>query len=383
MTEKRTIGQVGDGQLGRMNTQAAMAMGYDVVVLGTAGPDSPAAQVGARQIDGELTDPVALQRLAEQVDVLTWEIEHINAKALGVLRTVGYNIQPSPYSLELIQNKYLQKLDLNQAGLPVAPYYRLENDDDLFDVRVGFGDQIIVKTRKGGYDGRGNLVVTPDMSWDDIQSKFARGGAVPEVYAEKIIPFQRELAVIGARDMRGQVTLFPVVETEHQNNICHTVTAPANIDPRVRKNAEELGRAVIAHYQGAGVIAVEMFQDPHDNVLVNEIAPRVHNSGHYSIEGAVTSQFAQHIRAITGQRLGNTAMTAPAAVMVNILGTKDAPLIDEMKQAEAVTPDKGVFIHWYGKAPRPKRKIGHITVLGDTAAVARRKALAVRASIEV
>lgn len=379
----RHIGIIGDGQLGRMITQAALPLGNEVTVLGSAGPDSPAAQVGANQLHGSLTDGDAIRQLAEMTDVVTWEIEHVNADALRELEIEGYNIQPSPNSLSVIQDKLTQKLYLDREGIPVAPFDLLGDAEDLAELLQDFG-RVIAKTRTGGYDGRGNLVLEPNIQWQDVIAHFTdAAGNKPGLYAEQIIDFQRELAVIGARDMAGRIALYPVVETVHKDNICHTVVAPADIDPRVIAEAEEIGRATIEAFGGAGVFAVEMFQDANDTVIVNEVAPRVHNSGHYSIEGAATSQFEQHVRAITGNPLGNTEMTAPAAAMVNILGNGPGELTDEMKARLPVEVLRNAFIHWYGKAPRAARKIGHITVLGKTARSAEAKALAIRDGIRV
>jgi 5-(carboxyamino)imidazole ribonucleotide synthase len=345
-----------------MLTEAAIPMGFNVVVEGSAGPNSPAAQVGARQIEGALTDGEAIRRLANETDVQTIEIEHVNVQTLKDLADEGYDVHPSPYSLEIIVDKLTQKQHYEDNELATPPFVQLDNADDLANARDEFGD-LIVKARTGGYDGRGNLRVKPDMSWEQVQAELAdKEGNTPPLYAEKIVPFQRELSVIGARDRVGNIKLYPVVQTEHADNICNIVIAPAQIDPRVQRAAEELGHAVIETFDGAGVFAVEMFQDEDDDVLVNETAPRVHNSGHYSIEGAETSQFEQHIRAIVGDELGSTDMTAKSAVMINVLGTKDGDF-DEAAFMKLAAPN--IFPHSYGKSLRPKRKVAHITVLGD------------------
>jgi phosphoribosylaminoimidazole carboxylase PurK protein len=383
MSEIQRIGIVGDGQLGRMLTQAALPMGFEVTVLGTAGPNSPAAQVGARQLEGALTDGDAIRQLAEQTDVVTWEIEHINADALSDLEEDGVNVQPSPRSLTTIQDKLLQKMFLEQARIPLPQFDWLNDAEDLVSFHEEFVD-IIVKARRGGYDGRGNLVFEPWMSFADIIQHFEDDEGNPRpIYAEKMVRFQRELAVIGARDMAGRIALYPVVETVQKDNICQMVTAPAKIDPRIREEAEEVGRTVIESFAGAGVFAVELFQDEQDKILVNEVAPRVHNSGHFSIEGSETSQFEQHIRAITGMPLGSTAMTAPAAVMVNILGTRTGEMTEQMQSNFTIEVGNSTFVHWYGKSPRAARKIGHITSLSYGSIAAEVHANAVRGAIDV
>lgn len=364
MSETKHIGIIGDGQLGRMLTEAALPMGYDVTVLGMAGPDSPAAQVGAHQLEGELTDPEAITRLVEQSDVTTWEIEHIHARALVELEEAGHTIHPSPGSLAKIQDKLTQKFHLKKHGIDVAPFTHLEDADDFTDIRAQFGESFIAKARRGGYDGRSNMLVTPAMTWTDVTGRFGVQTGQTGLYAEKLVSFQRELSVVGARSMAGKIALYPVVETVHNaNHVCEWVFAPAALDEKVRAAAWELGRETIKAFDGAGVFAVEMFQDENDNVLVNEVAPRVHNSGHWTDLGSETSQFEQHIRAITGQQLGSTFMRYRSAVMLNILSTPSGRFEPAMRQTQPVHQG---HVRWYGKAPRPgaERKIGHITSYG-------------------
>lgn len=374
MHEKKTIGIVGDGQLGRMMAEVAIPMGHQVAVLGMAGPNSPAAQVGARQIEGALTDPDALRRLAAVADVMTIEIEHTHAPTLIGLAEEGYDVQPSPHSLHTIQDKLLQKRHVAVYGLPVAPFQQLSTELDLQQARQEMGDRLIAKTRTGGYDGRGNLVIRDGQSLAEVQ----RALGSDNLYVEKIVDFKRELAVVGARDRLGRVAIYPVVETIHIDHICHIVKAPAEIEPHVREQAERYALRTIDSFSGAGVFAVEMFQNQRDQVLVNEVAPRVHNSGHFTIEGAETSQFKQHILAITGQELGSTQLTSPAAVMINIIGSREGEFnTDELLDIAA----DNIFPHWYGKSLRPKRKVGHITVLAATMAEAVELAEAARAQL--
>lgn len=353
------IGIVGGGQLGRMLTEAAHPLGYHVTVL-DASPNCPAAQVGAEQLEGGLQDIEKLVELAQKNDVITWEIEHIAADRLAQLAEEGYNIESSPVTLQKIQDKFEQKQLLDAAGIPIADYAEIPVDQnrqaDFDALGDEFGYPFMVKSRKGAYDGRGNhvfhegdvlggiLLYTPDR-----------------LYAERMVPFEKELSVIAARDKRGAIAVYPVVETVHKDNICHTVLSPANIDPKLRSQAEEIGHETMKLLGGAGVFAIEMFATDTD-VLINEIAPRVHNSGHQTIEANVTSQFEQHIRAITGMPLGSTALRVPASVMINILGQRAEPLSREGLDKVLALPD--THPHFYGKSSRPARKIGHITVLG-------------------
>lgn len=367
---KEIIGIVGDGQLGMMDTEAAIPMGHKVNVIGPAGPNSPAAQVGARQLEGGLMDPDAIHRLAEASDVLTIEVEHVNDDALRHEKASGIEVHPAPETIGLIRDKLWQKRHYRRLHLPVGAFMAVGSEEEYLQA-IGIYGEVMVKARTGGYDGRGNLVPDSDMSWDEVKAHFEPkdDSKAPELYVEKRIPFQRELSVVGVRTRFGQVGLFPVVETVHTNSICDLVIAPAQIDPRIRQAAEEIGRNVIGSFDGAGVFAVELFQTEYDEVLINETAPRVHNSGHWSIEGADTSQFEQHISAITARRTGDMGMVAPVAVMKNVLGTMesdtDRATIERVRQEIMKVAGDNIFPHAYGKSLKPDRKVGHITVLGD------------------
>lgn len=350
MIEK--LGIVGGGQLGRMMVPPAKSLGLEVTVL-EAGMNSPAAQVGAEQIVAPITDPDGITELAERSDVVTWEIEHVGIDALIALQNEGHNIQADPNTLKIIQDKLTQKDFLTSIGVPVAPYSSELSDDNFLG-----GGPFVVKSRQGGFDGRGNLVVD---SFDDPRIAETFGDKL--TYAEQIISFDKELSVIAARDTQGNIKTYPTVETIHENNICHTVICPAEISPELAKDADEIAQLTLKHLSGAGVFAIEMFAVG-DRVLVNEIAPRVHNSGHHTIESNITSQFEQHVRAVTGLPLGETEQIAPAAAMVNILGTKEGPLDRTGLEKIAALPD--THVHFYGKTPRLARKIGHITSLATT-----------------
>lgn len=367
------IGIIGGGQLGRMLTEAAQPLGFHVTVVDPT-PNCPAAQVGAEQIQAGLQDEAAVHELASQTDVITWEIEHIDSAALADLRSAGYNVQPEPDTLRTIQDKLVQKDFLRWRGLPVANFRPVSDGQALDEAGSEMGGRLIIKSRTGGYDGRGNLVYA-GQSIDELHAALG-----PNLYVEQMVAFDRELSVVAARDMAGNVALYPTVETIHKDNICHTVISPAAIDPKIDREAQDVAHETLRFLGGAGVFAIEMFATD-NGVLINEIAPRVHNSGHHTIEANVTSQFEQHIRAITGMPLGSTAMRASAAVMINILGQREEPLTRQGLDSVLVLPD--VHPHFYGKASRRARKIGHITVLADSVEGAATRAQEARAMLKI
>lgn len=355
------LGMLGGGQLGQMVAQQAIEWNIPVTVLDPT-PNCPAAQVGARQIVAKLTDTDAITQLAAETDLLTAEIEHFPAEHAAILVERGVRMEPSPKTFLMVQDKLPQKQTLTAAGIPVAPFSSF-NEAVIGAPFLG-GGPFVVKTRRGGYDGRGNLVVDLlDDTGIAAVDAFCRERGIgrTDLYVEKKLDFEKELSVIAARDRKGNVVTYPVVETIHDNNICHLVLAPAPVEPEVTRQAEEIARATMTVLEGAGVFAIEMFVVD-GQVLVNEIAPRPHNSGHFSLKASQTSQFEQHLRAIFGMRLGPTDMLVPAAAMINILGINNKPLPRAALDAVTALPD--VHLRYYGKEPRELRKIGHIIALG-------------------
>lgn len=378
MANAVTIGIVGGGQLGRMLTQAAKPLGFEVVVL-DPGANCPAAQVGARQIVGDLYDAKALARLADQSDIITVEIEHLDANSLKNLATkTGKPVHPAPQTVKLIQDKYLQKQFLKHAGLSIAPFTAVADAHEARTALQEFGGKMVLKTRHGAFDGRGNALIKKPKELDQALARFKDAA----IYAEAFVPFVKELAVIVARDVRGKVATYPIVETIHVRSICDEVIAPAQIDRKVAERAIKLAKKTAKHLQGAGVFAIEMFLLADGAVMINEIAPRVHNSGHYSIEACVTSQFEQHIRAISGLPLGKTDLKVAAATMVNILGERDSQA--GLRGTDKALAISGVSLHWYGKSPiKIDRKMGHITAVGDKVQTTRKQAQRARRKIAV
>lgn len=364
MIAAKKIGIVGGGQLGMMLAEAAQPLRYDVTVIESK-QDCPASFAGAKVLTGKITDKVSILQLAGKVDVTTIEIEHINVDALIELENRGLPVHPSPGTLEIIKDKYAQKVFLKNAGIPTAEFLPIDTNKDFAHAGSTFGYPFVLKARHGAYDGRGNERVHDE---NDIARAKEKLGDTP-LYAEKFVPFVKELAVMVARSTTGEVKTYPVVETIHEEDILRYTLAPAEIDDASSHKAKSLATQVIKHLQGAGVFGVEMFLTKDGGILVNEIAPRVHNSGHYTIEACLTSQFTQHLLAISGQPLGETHMISDAAVMVNILGDKNPRKTMHIGEQDGL---ENVFIHGYHKDPRPLRKIGHITVLRKSVTEARR-----------
>ena len=375
--EAQTIGIIGGGQLGRMLTLAALPLGYKVVVL-DPGANCPAKQVGAEQIIGKLDNKAALEQLAKQADFITIEIEHLDAVVLQRIAESGVPVNPAPATIQLIQDKYAQKVFLQKHGIPVAPFIKLE-DAAMASIQFDrYERAMIIKTRLGAYDGRGNMVIT---NYDDIPMAFERFQG-QQLYAEKLVPFEKELAVMVARDWEGNVELYPIVETIHERNICTQVLAPAPVSKQVMAKAIAVASQVAKHLSGAGLFGIELFLTRDGEILVNEIAPRVHNSGHYTMEACRTSQFEQHIRAIAGLPLGSTELLMPAAVMINILGERDGDT--QIQGITEVLSMPGTSLHLYGKSPtKIDRKMGHITATGRTLQQAQDAATNARRSLQI
>lgn len=377
MERAQTIGIVGGGQLGRMLTLAALPLGFRVVVINPS-PHSPAAQAGAMEIVADLYDPAALHKLAEQVDFITIEIEHLNAVALEHIATLNKPVNPAPQTIRLIQDKLEQKVFLQGHHIPIAPFAPITTLEDATELLQRFGGTMIVKTRHGAYDGRGNMVIRNTSDLRKALHQFAG----KQVYGEQIIPFTKELAVMVARSVDGEMRAYPVVETIHARNICLEVLAPATLTESERRRALAVALSTASHLQGAGVFGIEMFLTSKGNVLVNEIAPRVHNSGHYTMDACRVSQFEQHIRAVTGLPLGDTKLLTPAAVMVNILGERDGPT--DLRGLDEALAIPHTSVHMYGKLPtKIDRKMGHITATGKSIAQARTRARKARKHLHI
>jgi len=370
--DKKVIGVLGGGRLGRMMMEPANNLNLKVCILDAK--DAPATQVQVSDhVEGDFKDEAKIQELAKRCDVLTMEIEHVNCDALERIAKENPNIdiQPTPQTVRIIQDKFLQKEHLKQFNIPIPEYASVTDKQSILDIanNKGFGFPIMLKSRKLAYDGRGNAVINNESEIDAAIKTLNPSGANDALYVEKWVPYVKELAVMVARSKSGNTVSYETVETIQKDNICHIVFAPAQIDGLIQKNAKAIAEKAIACLYGAGIFGVEMFYLENGEILVNEIAPRPHNSGHYTIESCETSQFEQHLRAILDMPLGSTKMRVGAAAMVNILGTGDGEegLADTLRPCQASMTIPGATVHLYGKREcRKGRKMGHITVTADT-----------------
>ena len=368
------VGIIGGGQLARMLVQAASRIGCDCVILDPQ-PGSPAGQLAQHQIIGDYHDPAKLTELAGCCDVITFDLEDIDTETLIALHQDDCRIFPSPQLLRTVQDKLLQKTRFVEAGIPTAEF--VEVGEATAAGFAAFGYPLVQKARRGGYDGRGVAVIR-DAEGFEAHLK------LPSLI-ERFIEADKELAVLVARGIDGQTRCYPAVEMVFHagENVLDMLLAPADIGPEVATAAEQLAVRTVEALDGVGIFGVELFLTADGGLLVNEVAPRTHNSGHHTIEACVTDQFEQHLRAVIGLPLGDTRLLSPAA-MINLLGDPDShgpPAIEGMAAAMAIP---GVSVHLYGKMlTTPFRKMGHVTVLDTDLDRARDKAEQVRGVLKI
>jgi 5-(carboxyamino)imidazole ribonucleotide synthase len=361
------VAMVGGGQLARMTHQAAIALGQSLRVL-AADADDPAAQVSPDVVIGSHTNLDDLRRVAAGADALTFDHEHVPTQLLEKLVAEGVNVAPPPEALVHAQDKLIMRRRLEALGAPVPRYAAVEHLDDVDAFAARIGGPIVVKAVRGGYDGRGVQMAADLAQAREIAGQYLDSG-VP-VLVEERVAMRRELSALVARSPFGQGAAWPVVETVQRDGICVVVIAPAPALPDdVGAAAQQLALRLAAELGVVGVLAVELFETVDGRLLVNELAMRPHNSGHWTIDGARTSQFEQHLRAVLDYPLGDTDATVPVTVMANVLGAAQTPTmtVDErLHHLFARMPD--ARIHLYGKGERPGRKIGHVNLLGTDAA---------------
>ncbi|MBX3271489.1 MAG: 5-(carboxyamino)imidazole ribonucleotide synthase [Sandaracinaceae bacterium] len=346
------IGILGGGQLGRMLALAGHPLGHSFVVL-TPERDAPAAAV-AETIVADYDDPRALAALAARVEVVTYEFENVPAAAVATL-SPRVPVRPGGEALVVASDRLNEKARFRELGIPTAPFASVESAAELEAAVRDIGLPGVLKTRRLGYDGKGQRVL---QSRRDVEGAFTGLGAVPLLY-EGFVAFRRELSIVAVRGLDGEVAFYPLVENRHEGGILRFTRAPAaDVPAALQARAEGYARALLESLDYVGVLALELFDDGTE-LLANEIAPRVHNSGHWTIEGAETSQFENHLRAILGAPLGSCAARGQSA-MINLIGDAPDPL--------AIQAVPGAHLHLYGKAPRPGRKLGHVTVTAPDAA---------------
>jgi len=354
----KILGIIGGGQLGMMITEAAKKMPNHIskVIVLDPTKNCSAAQVGAEQIIADFKDKDAIIELSEKSDILTYEIESGDS---DVLKSVERNaeIDPSPETLKIIQDKLLQKLFLKENGIPVSDFIEIKNIDDVKLGLKKFGYPALLKARRDAYDGRGNFKINSE---NDIQNAFDyfKGQSL---LLEKFVEFKMEVSVIASRNTKGQIKTYPLVENIHEDNILRMTIAPARVTEEVSKKAETIANDTMTVLKGAGVFGIEMFVTQDNEIIINEIAPRVHNSGHHTLQSSETSQFEQHLRAILGLELGSTKLLHPT-IMYNILGSKSF----EGKYRPIELSEPNVYLKMYGKEiSKPLRKLGHFNLVAN------------------
>ena len=357
----KRIGIIGGGQLGKMMILEAKRLGFYVTVLDPSG-DCPASSICDHQIVAPFNDETAYFELAECSDVITYEFEHINVAVVETLANQGHTIYPSVSSLKTIQNKYSQNMVLQNGGVPTPKFEMVENTEQIRAVAQKFGYPLMLKSTMGGYDGKGNALIRDES---EVEIAFAQlGGGTLELMAEEFVPFEKEISIVAVRAIDGSRTIYPVAENAHKNSILDTTIVPARISDKATERATEIADKVMEIFDGVGTFCVEMFVMNDGSVSVNEVAPRPHNSGHYTIEGCFACQFENHIRAICGLPFGDVSLISPT-VMVNLLGESDGGA--EIIGLEETYLDSNVKVHFYGKSESKRgRKMGHFTVVDTT-----------------
>ena len=352
----KILGIIGGGQLGMMLTEAAKSMPLDISKIIVLDPteNCPASKVGAEQIVADFKDESSIRELAERSDIITYEIESGNSTVLKKLEPTC-EINPSPETLKIIQDKLTQKKFLEENNIPVAKFSEILSITDLETKISEFGLPVLLKVRKDAYDGRGNFKI--DSTDQILTAMNVFEGK--SLMVEEFVDFKMEVSVIAARNTNGEIQTYPVVENMHEDNILKMTIAPARISEEVSKNAEEIAHKTMEVLHGAGVFGIEMFVTNTNKVLINEIAPRVHNSGHHTLQSSKTSQFEQHLRAILGLKLGSVDLVHPT-IMYNILGPKNFKGVYKTP----TTNFDNAFLKMYGKLEsKPKRKIGHVNLV--------------------
>jgi len=352
------IGIIGGGQLARMMMEASYKFGFEFVILSNE-KNSPAGTITNKEIYGDWNDTDCLVKFANECDVITLENEFIDYLKLEFLEAAGKKVYPSSANIKLIQDKFVQKSTLSSLNIPVADFTEINSKEDIISFTSKHGYPVILKSRTMGYDGKGNYKIDSE---DEIDAAMNEIGSRGKLMCEQFISFDKEIAVQAVRSKEGDFRIYPVVETIQENHICKTVFAGKELFNELKNEVSSIAKMILEELDYIGVMGIEMFLKGNE-IIVNELAPRVHNSGHYTIEGCYVSQFENHIRAVSGMSLGNTELKEDAAVMINILGKYNGKY--DLSFLKELNIKENEYIHLYGKKEnRAGRKMGHVTLTG-------------------
>jgi 5-(carboxyamino)imidazole ribonucleotide synthase len=358
----KRIGVIGGGQLAWMMASAATELGIELVIQ-TPHATDVAVGLATATVLAEVDNVAATAMLAAKCDVITFENEFVNLAELGKLAADGVCFRPSLSALAPLLDKYTQRCYLRNLGLPVPRFDALETAQ----LPRGFSFPIVVKARRNGYDGQGTFIIKAKSALESLYHRYPN----TPFLIEEFIKFDRELAVIAARGVTGEIVVYPILETQQEEQVCRRVFTLGDLPASITETCDSIARQLLASLDVIGLLAIELFTTPDGKVLVNEIAPRTHNSGHLTIEACATSQFSQILRAVAGLPLGSTELTCGSAVMVNLLGYEDIES-DYLAQRQQIAAIPNTHIHWYGKTQsRIGRKLGHVTILLDSPAATR------------
>lgn len=352
--EGKRVGVIGGGQLAWMMGAEALKLPTELIVQ-TPNQEDPAVERSHGVVYGDVDDALATKELASMCDVITFENEFINLEELQKLANQGVCFSPSLDTLTPLLDKYDQRNYLQSINIPVPKFGLYSSQEDLIS---HYDFPAVLKARRHGYDGQGTFIVKDAQ---DLE-KLATLVPVKELLVEEFIPFERELGIIAARNSLGDIAVYPVTETYQKNQVCHWTITPANATEEVAEEVKAIARKILDKLNVVGVFGIEFFLTKDNRVLVNEIAPRTHNSGHYTLDGCETSQFAMQLKAVTGMPLGSTALKSSGALMVNLLGVEESDS-EYLEKRSQILQIPNSFVHWYGKSSRPGRKLGHATVI--------------------
>ncbi|MBU7585613.1 MAG: 5-(carboxyamino)imidazole ribonucleotide synthase [Nostoc sp. TH1S01] len=357
----KRVGVIGGGQLAWMMGDAAHKLGVELIVQ-TPSKYDPAVAIAQDTVFAPIDDAKATEILAQKSDVITFENEFVDLDALGLLANQGVCFRPRLQALLPLLDKYHQRCYLRDLGLPVPQFFAVDDVENLASKLENLSFPVVLKSRRHGYDGQGTFIIQDLAS---LHQKLAQATNQSQFLIEEFVPFERELAVIAARSVNGEVVIYPVVETQQEQQVCRRVIAPADITLNQVEQSQAIAHTLLNSLEVVGVFGIELFLTKDGKVLVNEIAPRTHNSGHFSIDACETSQFEQHLRAVCGLPLGNPNLHCQMAIMVNLLGYETSHS-DYQSQRQQLAAIPQATVHWYGKTEsRPGRKLGHVTVLLD------------------